>query len=81
MFSEIIDAYVDFIVGPSKTVTSSFPLLWFLDELPGYLRFIVATSIITYMLLQSSLYHTNSPEKASQAELVTCGKGDFSDED
>lgn len=50
--------YITDLVEMGMKYFSKFPLCWFIDELPSYVRFILAAILISAML-----YHTLSKER------------------
>lgn len=57
---KIVHKYITDLVDMGVKYFSKLPLCWFIDELPSYVRFILAAILISAML-----YHTASRERVS----------------
>lgn len=89
MFGEIIDAYVEVLSG-SYSMSPKFPLFWFLEELPTYIRFVVASIVLAYLLMQTAsaqdkVMKEDIKEESKYNEDFShikknLSKGDFSDD-
>lgn len=52
MFGEVIDTYIEFFFSKKNQIAERFPLCWFMDELPSYVRFSVAATVVIFLLVQ-----------------------------
>lgn len=53
MLSFIMKYLDELLNDRTKTYVFNFPLCWFLDDLPGYLRFAVSSIIVSFLIFKS----------------------------